>query len=48
VPLPPLSRVEMNAKAAPLTAAARAREQCRLFLLDTAVVVIDGMTIKLS
>ena len=29
VPLPPLSRVEMNAKAAPLTAAARAQEQCR-------------------
>jgi hypothetical protein len=32
LPLPPLSRVEMNAKAAPLTAAARAQEQCRLFL----------------
>jgi hypothetical protein len=30
VPLPPLSRVEMNAKAAPLTAAARAQEQYRL------------------
>jgi hypothetical protein len=44
VPLPPLSRVEMNASAAPLTAAARAQEQCRLFLLDSAVVVIDGMT----
>jgi hypothetical protein len=31
VPLSPLSRVEMNAKAAPLTAATRAQEQCRLF-----------------
>ena len=32
LPLPLLSRVEMNAKGAPLTAAARAQEQCRLFL----------------
>ena len=44
VPLPPLSRVEMNAKDAPLTAAARAQESCCPFLLDAAVVVIDRMT----
>ena len=30
-PLPPLSRLEMNASAAPLTAAARAQEQYRHF-----------------
>src|ERR1700674_918341 len=31
-----------------LDAVARAREQYRLFLLDTAVVVIDGMTTSTS
>ena len=48
LPLPPLSRVEMNAKGAPLTAAARATGTVSSFLLDTAVVVIDGMTILFS
>jgi len=45
LPLAPLSRVEMNAKGAPLIAAARAQQPCRLFLLDTTVVVIDRMTV---